>query len=201
MKPSLLLATGNTGKLKEFKELAAELSHTINIVTPIDLDISLNFNEGSGTYKEIARRKSQQAETQSSLPSMAEDAGLEVDALDGFPGIKSARFMGKASSYTDKIDALLALLDKIPFIERTARYHSFIAISIEHEIVLESQGVWEGLIATAPRGQRGFGYDPIFFLPTFRKTAAEISISAKNKISHRAMAFNAIVPKLKNIFN
>ena len=126
------------------------------------------------------------------LPALAEDSGLEVDALDGGPGVRSSRWLGNETPYSEKNRHLLELLDTNPAKGRGARYRSAVAIAVAGRIVFRSTGTVEGRIAAAPRGSGGFGYDPVFFVPDYGKTMAELSLGEKERISHRGRALRSV---------
>ena len=126
------------------------------------------------------------------LPALAEDSGLEVDALDGGPGVRSSRWLGRETPYREKNRHLLELLDTKPARGRGARYRSAVAIAVAGRIVFRSTGTVEGQIAAAPRGSGGFGYDPVFFVPDYGKTMAELSLGEKERISHRGRALRSV---------
>ena len=126
------------------------------------------------------------------LPALAEDSGLEVDALDGGPGVRSSRWLGHETPYSEKNRHLLELLDTNPARGRGARYRSAVAIAVAGRIVFRSTGTVEGRIAGTPRGSGGFGYDPVFFVPDYGKTMAELSLGEKERISHRGRALRSV---------
>ena len=126
------------------------------------------------------------------FPALAEDSGLEVDFLDGGPGVRSSRWLGRDTPYTEKNRRLLALLDGQPSDARGARYRSAVAVAVAGRIVFRSTGTVEGQIATAPRGSGGFGYDPVFFVPECGKTMAELNLAEKEGISHRGRALRPV---------
>ena len=126
------------------------------------------------------------------LPALAEDSGLEVDALDGGPGVRSSRWLGHETPYSEKNRHLLELLDTNPAKGRGARYRSAVAIAVAGRIVFRSTGTVEGRIAGTPRGSGGFGYDPVFFVPDYGKTMAELSLGEKERISHRGRALRSV---------
>ena len=131
-------------------------------------------------------------EAATGIAALAEDSGLEVDFLDGGPGVRSSRWLGRDTSYSEKNRRLLALLDGKPSTGRGARYRSAVAIAVAGRIVFRSAGMVEGQIAIAPRGSGGFGYDPVFFIPACGKTMAELSVAEKERISHRGRALRPV---------
>jgi XTP/dITP diphosphohydrolase len=184
--PKLLLATTNRGKLREYRQLLKGLPFTL--VTPGDEGIDITVDEKKKTFEENARLKAVTYSRLSGLVTLADDSGLEVDALDGAPGIISARFAGEEASDKDRIEHLLGRLRDVPWEKRTAHFRCVIAIAIPEGKVELCDGECQGLIALEPEGENGFGYDPVFYLPEFGKTMAELSLDIKNQISHRGKA-------------
>jgi XTP/dITP diphosphohydrolase len=184
--PKLLLATTNRGKLREYRQLLKGLSFTL--VTPDDENIDITVDEKKKTFEENARLKAVTYSRLSGLVTLADDSGLEVDALDGAPGIISARFAGGEASDNDRIEHLLDRLKDVPWEKRTAHFRCVIAIAIPEGKVELCDGECQGLIASEPKGGNGFGYDPVFYLPEFGKTMAELPMETKNQISHRGKA-------------
>ncbi len=182
----LLLATGNQAKVCEYKSLLRDLSY--ELVTPADLQITTTVNEEGETLEENARIKAAAFAAESRLLSLADDSGLEVDALGGEPGHRSARYAGEGVTDAARIDYLLTRLKDIPLEKRTARFRCVIAISKPEGEVILCSGECRGLITLAPRGEQGFGYDPIFYLPDLDRTMAELPPELKNKVSHRGQA-------------
>jgi len=151
------------------------------------------------TFEENATKKAMQVWRATRLTAIADDSGLEVDALDGAPGIFSARFAGEPPSYEANNTKLLGLLRDVPAGMRTARFVCAAAlVTPEGDLTLE-RGKWEGVIADRPRGKGGFGYDPVFYLPDRKQTVAELSEDVKNAISHRAQAFAGIRRLLEDL--
>lgn len=190
--PELLVATHNPGKRREYRELLAPLEARIRF--PDDLGIHLEIREDGSSYAENARNKATSYARASGLLTLADDSGLEVDALGGAPGIHSARYT--LGSDADRVQALLNKLRDVPWSERTARFRCVIAIVTRDRQVYEAKGICEGMIAEEPSGKGGFGYDPIFYLPEHGRTMAQLSRKTKNRISHRARAVQAALPKL-----
>lgn len=186
LKPKLLLATNNKGKIREYRSLLRGIP--FEIVTPAELGISMKVAEAGGSFEENASLKAVTLAKQSALLSLADDSGLEVDALDGKPGPLSARYAGEGASDADRIDYLLKKLKNVPEKKRTARFRCVIAIAAPDGKVELFSGECRGVIIDKPRGSHGFGYDPIFYLPELGKTIAELTLAEKNKISHRARA-------------
>jgi len=186
----LLLATTSRGKLREQKEALQGLG--LGIVSLEDFRAVDPPDETGATFRENAQRKALYYHRATGLPAVAEDAGLEVDALGGIPGVESARFLGAETSYAVKNARLLELLHDVAEADRTARYVSAVALADEGEIVFEHEAACEGRIALEPRGEGGFGYDPIFYYPPLSKTMAELSPDEKNRVSHRGKAMAAL---------
>jgi XTP/dITP diphosphohydrolase len=184
--PELLLATTNTGKISEYRSLLDGAGY--QIVTLAEQDISKVAVEPGKTFEQNARLKARAYVKLSQLITIADDSGLEVDALGGEPGVKSARFGGADATDADKIGLLLARLSDIPWEKRTAHFKCVIAIATPKGQLESCRGECHGLIGFEARGRNGFGYDPIFYLPEFGQTMAELPTEAKNQISHRGQA-------------
>jgi XTP/dITP diphosphohydrolase len=182
----LLLATNNKGKVREYQSLLKGIPY--EIVTPVEQGIATEVDESGGSFEENARIKATILAKESGLLSLADDSGLEVDALGGEPGPFSRRHAGEGASDADRIDYLLARLKDVPEEKRTARFRCVIAIATPDGKVEFCSGECRGIITTTPRGDNGFGYDPIFYLPEPGKTMAELPPEEKNRISHRARA-------------
>jgi XTP/dITP diphosphohydrolase len=191
----LLIVTDNPGKKREYRALLASLPVPIRF--PSDLGCRIDVQEDGTTYVENAARKARAGVQASGLLSLADDSGLEVDALGGEPGIRSARYT--PGSDADRIAALLARLDGVPWEQRTARFRCVIAIATPAGDLYTTEGTCEGVIATAPAGTGGFGYDPVFYLPEFGCTMAQLPPEVKNRISHRARAVEAALPILQQL--
>ena len=184
--PKLLLATSNSGKAKEYRVLLDGLDY--EITTPAEQGIAEAITESGDSYEQNARLKAVTYARLSRLLTIADDSGLEVDALEGEPGIKSARFAGKAATDAEKVSLLVARLSGVPWERRTAQFRCVIAIATPEAQCQICVGECPGIIAIEPRGENGFGYDPIFFLPELGKSMAELPPETKNQISHRARA-------------
>ena len=184
--PRLLLATNNTGKVAEFRQLLAGCGW--ELVTPADLGLTIEVEETGQTYAENATLKAVEYAHAGGLVTLADDSGLEVDALDGRPGVLSARYAGADRTDQERVQALLQELASVPDDERTARFRCVIAIADTTGRVELVDGTIEGRIGHEPRGENGFGYDPIFLLPDRGMTTAELPPDEKNAISHRAVA-------------
>ncbi len=182
----LLLATTNLHKLEEYRAIFADVPFQLLSLRDIQLD--MDVEETGTTFAENAELKALAYARASGLPALADDSGLEIDALGGAPGIYSARFAGRETPYTERFRLILAQLKGLPPQQRTARFRCAITIAEPSGLYRTVEGVEEGIIAEAPRGEHGFGYDPIFFVPELGKTNAELSPEQKNRISHRGQA-------------
>jgi len=182
----LLLATSNPGKIREYRLLLAGLGYQITTLT--EEGIAKIVTESGNNYEQNARLKAITYANLSQLTTLADDSGLEVDALNGEPGVKSARFAGEAATDAEKVNFLLAKLNGVPWERRTARFKCVIAIASPGGRTELCYGECHGMIAFESKGENGFGYDPIFFLPAIGKTMAEFPLEMKNQISHRARA-------------
>lgn len=182
----LLLATNNSGKIREFTNLLKGIPY--EIVTPAELGIITEVEETGETFEENARLKATTFTAESRLLSLADDSGLEVDALGGEPGPLSHRYAGEVASDADRIDFLLEKLKDVPEDKRTARFRCVIAIASPDGTLELCSGECPGVITTEPRGRNGFGYDPVFYVTELGKTMAELTPEEKNRISHRARA-------------
>jgi XTP/dITP diphosphohydrolase len=184
--PRLLLATTNKGKIIEYRYLLRGLP--FELVTPVDVGIHADVEEGDVSMEENARHKAAVCAGLSGLLTLADDSGLEVDALNGEPGIRSARYAGKDASDRDRIEYLLAKLKGVPREQRIARFRCIIAVATPQRVLDTCEGECKGIIVFEPKGENGFGYDPIFYFPEYAKTMAELISEVKNRISHRALA-------------
>ena len=183
----LVLATSNRGKVIEMQPLLADIGYTI--VTQTELGVSDAIEDGH-TFVENALIKARHASAVTGLPAIADDSGLIIDALQGAPGLISAHYAGVHGDTKGNIGKVLAELNGVPKEQRSARFYSLI-VMLKHAQdpqPLIAEGIWEGEILEAPRGESGFGYDPIFFVPTHQCSAAELPAEIKNLISHRGLA-------------
>lgn len=191
----VVLASNNKGKLRELGELLAD--HDIQVVPQREFDIPDAVEDGL-SFVENAIIKARHASALSGLPAIADDSGLEVDALKGEPGIYSARYAGEDAQDADNNRKLLAALGDLPEAERSARFQC-VMVYMRHAkdpTPLICQGTWEGHILDAPRGDNGFGYDPLFWIPQAQATAAELPAEIKNAQSHRGQALRCLLGKL-----
>ncbi len=193
----LLIATENQGKVKEIQALLEDLN--VELVTPKSLGLELNVVEDGTTYEENAGKKALAYARASGLISLADDSGLEVDALDGAPGIYSARYSPLPNATdADRRDYLLQNLQGKPHPWR-AHFHATIAIAASDGTLHFADGNCHGEIIAEERGDNGFGYDPIFFIPALNCTTAELSMEEKNRLSHRALAVKNAKPILQKL--
>jgi len=193
--PKLLLASSNLGKIREYRLLLGDLGY--QIVTLSEQGISKVTTESGNTYEQNAEMKATTYAKLSQLITLADDSGLEVDALHGKPGIHSARFAGKNATDADRVTKLLTMMGGIPWDRRTAHFKCVIAIATPEGKLRLCQGERHGIIAFEAKGKNGFGYDPIFYLPELAKTMAELPLELKNQLSHRGQA----AQKARNILN
>ena len=197
--PKLLIATNNAGKVWEFRQLLDGCGW--ELVTPADLGIALDVEETGQTYLENATMKAVAFAKASGLTALADDSGLEVDALDGRPGILSARYAGPDLTDAERAGELLKELAGVPDEERTARFRCVIAIAKNEDDVRSVEGTVEGRIAREPKGENGFGYDPVFLLPGRELTAAELTPDEKHAVSHRGVATRKASKLLENMLH
>ncbi len=197
MIPKLLLATRNAGKAREFSLLL--LGSPFELTTLDAEGIAGDVQESASTFRENASLKATAYATDDRFLVLADDSGLEVDALGGAPGPLSARFGGPGASDTDKVDLLLARLQGVPPEGRSARFRCVIAIASDQKVVGLCEGVCEGVISLEARGSEGFGYDPVFYIPELEKTMAELTLEEKNRVSHRARAAREAVGILRRL--
>jgi len=197
MKPKLLLATNNRGKIAEIKALLDGLN--IDLLTPAFINLDLEVPEDGQTYAENAVRKAEAFARKSGLACLADDSGLEVDILNGRPGLHSHRFTHQMNA-TDA-DRRSALLKKLKGKPRpwTARFRATVAVAMQEKGTSIAAGTCEGEIIPEGRGTNGFGYDPLFLVPEYGRTMAELTTDEKNRLSHRARAVMNIIPVLKDI--
>ena len=182
----LLVATNNPGKVREYQALLKGLPLTLTY--PAQEGIDIEVEETGSTFAQNARLKATAYARTSGLLTLADDSGLEVDALGGEPGTRSARYAGQGASDEDRYRLLLSKLEGVPWQQRTARFRCVIAVARPQGEVHTAQGTCEGVIAFEPRGEHGFGYDPVFYVPEHGQTMAELEPEVKNRISHRARA-------------
>ena len=186
-----VLASGNSGKLSEIQALLAPSS--IEVLPQSEFGVE-SIEETSTTFVENALLKARHVAAATSLPTIADDSGLVVDALAGAPGINSARFAGPDNQDYDNVTKLLALLEDVADEKRSAQFYCVIValVAPQNPFPLIGSGIWPGLITRKPRGELGFGYDPVFFDPELKATAAELPSEVKNRVSHRGRALSEI---------
>ena len=182
----LLLATNNKGKIREYLHLLQGTS--LKLVTPAEQGIDIEVEETGASLEENARLKAIAFAAESGLLTVADDSGLEVDALGGEPGVFSARYAGEGASDSDRVNYLLSRMKDVPQEKRTTRFRCVIALAFPEGEIYLCHGECHGMIIFEAKGKQGFGYDPIFLLPELNKTMAELPPEIKNSISHRAMA-------------
>lgn len=199
MEKKIVFATGNEGKMKEVRMILADLG--IPVLSQKEAGISAEVEENGESFAENARIKACAVQKMTDAIVLADDSGLEVDYLDRAPGIYSARYMGEHTSYDIKNNHILELLADAPPEKRTARFVCAIAAALPDGTVLTSEGVMEGEIGYEIAGENGFGYDPIFYLPQYGCTSAEISPEQKNEVSHRGKALRAMKEQLKTYYS
>ena len=182
----LLLATNNKAKVREYRSLLRALP--FELVTLSEQGINTVVSEVGESLEENAELKAVAFSAESQLTALADDSGLEVDALGGEPGPVSARCAGEGASDEERVEYLLARLEDVPWQKRSARFRCVIAIATPEGKVGFCSGECPGMITFEPRGEEGFGYDPIFYLPALNKTMAELTLEVKNTVSHRGGA-------------
>ena len=192
----LILASNNAHKLEELRAILSSLG--MEVVSQKELGLDLEPEETGTTFEENSYIKAKAVMDACGMPAIADDSGLMVDALDGAPGIYSARFGGdRCHSDRERYEYLLSLLENVPEEQRTARFVSVITLLYPDGTAVVARGECLGVILRGPRGENGFGYDPVFFVGEDGKTMAEMDPERKNEISHRARALQALAAKLK----
>lgn len=196
----LLIATHNPGKVREYEELLADLE--LEITFPQREGLDLKVVESGETFEENARLKALAYARASGLLTLADDSGLEVDALGGAPGVRSARYAGPQASDADRYCQLLSALADVPAGQRGARFRCVVALAHPEGTILTAAGACEGEIGFEPRGEHGFGYDPVFIVRGYGgRTMADLAPDVKNRISHRARAVQAARPLLGKLLS
>lgn len=191
-----VVASTNLGKIKEIKKVLEDTS--FEVISMAEAGFDEEIEETGTTFEENALIKAEAVAAKVNAIVMADDSGLEVDALNGAPGVYSARYAGECATDNDRIVKLLSELSDVPEDKRQARFVSSIAVVLPGGENFVVRGTCEGLITKEPSGENGFGYDPIFYLPEYNATMAEISLEEKNKISHRGRALVKMVEKLRD---
>lgn len=192
----IVLASSNPGKVREINQLLADLDLHVQPQSEYGVE---DAEETGLTFVENAILKARNAARHTGLPAIADDSGIEVDALNGAPGIYSARFAGTGASDRDNLEKLLTDLQDVPDAERSARFQCLL-VYLRHAAdptPLICQGTWEGRILAEPRGEHGFGYDPVFYVPTHDCSSAELPSAVKNALSHRGQALRKLVSALQ----
>ena len=193
----IIIATGNKGKAKEFETLFSPLGY--EVLTLHDLEGATDVEETGTTFEENAILKAEALCEQFNTMVIADDSGLMIDALDGRPGVYSARYAGEQKNDDANIDKVLEELKDVPEENRTARFYCALAVAVPGEETMTVSGTVEGRIANGRQGENGFGYDPVFYVPDLGKMMAELKPEEKNAISHRANALKKLkelLPKL-----
>jgi len=193
----LLLATNNQAKVREYRSLLQNIA--FELVTLAEEGITTTVSEVGESLEENARLKATVLAAQSQLLALGDDSGLEVDALGGEPGRLSARYAGQGASDKDRVNYLLSRLKGVPWQERSARFRCIIAIATPGGEVELCRGECRGFITFEPRGEQGFGYDPVFYLPELDKTMAELPLEIKNQVSHRGQAAGKLYQVLERL--
>jgi len=191
----IVFASNNAGKVAEVNQILSVTG--IEVVSQSEFDVP-EIEETGLTFVENAILKARNAAHHTGLPALADDSGLEVDALKGAPGIYSARYAGEAASDKQNVEKLLAALDEMVLPQRSARFQCLMVL-LHHELdptPIICQGTWEGSITTTPQGDNGFGYDPVFFYAQEDCTAAQLSAEVKNKLSHRGQALEKLLEQI-----
>jgi len=208
LKQTILMATTNVGK---FAELSAMLDREIDWVSLRDFKNITPVTEDGKTFAENARKKALGYAKQTGLWTIADDSGLVIDALNGLPGVKSARFSNEQSRDSNgagknrilidhkNMQKVLELLEGVPKEKRTARFVCCLCLANPQKLLIETEGVLDGFIAQEEKGENGFGYDPVFFVPHLNKTVAQLSSEEKNSISHRGNAVRKLKPLLEKL--
>jgi len=193
----LFLATNNQDKVREYRSLLQNLPY--ELVTPAEESINSMVSEMGESLEENARLKAIAGAVKSQLLALADDSGLEVDALGGAPGWLAARYAGEGASDSEKVNHLLSRLKGVPWEKRSACFRCVIAIATPDGKVEFCSGECRGVITFEPKGKQGFGYDPIFYLPELGKTMAELPLATKNQISHRGQAARKVYQMLEEL--
>lgn len=199
MNETIIFATGNQGKVKEIQMILADMGK--KVLSMKEAGIFVDIEENGSTYEENALAKARAVAACTDCLVMADDSGLEIDYLHGEPGIYSARYLGEDTPYSVKNVALLERLSGVPREKRTARFICAIAAVLPDGRELTARASIEGYIGDDERGEHGFGYDPIFWVPEFGRSAAELTEEEKNKISHRGKALQKMKEELRKYEN
>lgn len=190
----ILAATSNQGKVREIKKILSDY----DIISLKDAGIDVDVEENGTTFRENAYIKASEIAKLTDLPVLADDSGLEIEALGGRPGVYSARYAGEDAPYSEKIAKLSEELKDVPPDERYAEFKCAVCLILPDGQVIEAEGVsCPGIILEQPRGENGFGYDPVFYSPDYKKTFSEMSMEEKNAVSHRNAALINLLNKIK----
>jgi XTP/dITP diphosphohydrolase len=195
MTEKIVFATGNAGKMREIRLILEDLG--MEILSMKEAGIQADIVENGSTFEENAEIKAKAVSAYTDAIVLADDSGLEIDYLNKEPGVLSARYMGEDTSYHIKNANLISRLEGVPEEQRTARFVCAIAAVLPDGRILHTRGTIEGIIGYEERGEGGFGYDPIFFLPEYGCTTAELSMEQKNELSHRGKALGAMKEELR----
>jgi XTP/dITP diphosphohydrolase len=195
MPSEIILASGNAGKVREINELLVE--STFKVIPQSEFDV-IEVEETGLSFVENALLKARNASSHTNLPAIADDSGIEVPALNGRPGIYSARYAGVGASDEDNLNKLIEDIKPLNEEDRVAR---FVCVMVylrhaEDPTPIITQGIWDGIVITEPRGKNGFGYDPMFYVPTHNCVSAELSPEIKNKLSHRGKALRQLIKEI-----
>ncbi len=190
----IIFATGNEGKMKEVRCILADVG--MDILSMKEAGVEINIEENGTTFEENAIIKAKAIHEKTGGIVLADDSGLEIDYLDKAPGVYSARYMGEDTPYDIKNSKILELLEGVPDEKRTARFVCVIAAVLPDGKVITKRGTIEGIIGYSIQGENGFGYDPIFYLPEYNCTTAQLSMEKKNELSHRGKALRLIKEEL-----
>jgi len=194
--PRLVLATANPGKVAELRELVAQWEPPADVLTLATFPAVILPEETGETYAENAAAKARAVAAATGLPALADDSGLEVDALGGAPGVRSARWAGPRATDAERIARLLAALSGVPLARRTARFRAVVALAWPDGRLVTAEGSVTGRIGELPAGRGGFGYDPVFVADELDTTFAAAPAAAKGRVSHRARAVRALGARL-----
>ncbi|MBQ3568486.1 MAG: XTP/dITP diphosphatase [Anaerotignum sp.] len=192
---TIIFATKNKGKIKEINAILADMD--VNVISMEDAGITIDVVEDGTTFEENSMKKAVQIMEISGKITLADDSGLEIDYMDKAPGVYSARFMGEDATYAERFKAIFEKLEGVPEAQRTARFVSCIAAAFPDGRRMTSYDTVEGIIGYEVKGENGFGYDPIFFVPEKGRYMAELSQEEKNAISHRGKALGKMKELLK----
>ena len=198
MTDKIIFATGNEGKMKEIRLILEDLG--VEILSLKDTGIAFDIEENGETFEENAVIKAKAVMQETGALVLADDSGLEIDYLHGEPGVYSARYLGEDTSYRIKNQNLIERLEGVPDEKRTARFVCVIAAAFPDGRVLTARGTIEGMIGYEERGEGGFGYDPIFWLPECGCSTAELTMEKKNELSHRGKALRAMKEEIKKLW-